>query len=100
MTVSSVTGAGTSTASSSPKTGFGALGATDFLKMLTAQLKNQDPTAPTDNAAMVAQLAQFSTLSNSTEMAASLKTIADKLDTVIGVLGKTAAAPTSTTPTA
>ena len=35
---------------------------TRFLKLLTAQLKNQDPTAPMDNAQMTSQLAQISTV--------------------------------------
>lgn len=42
--------------------GSDSLGENDFLKLLLAQLANQDPTAPTDNQAFVAQLAQFSTL--------------------------------------
>ncbi|MBK7642624.1 MAG: flagellar biosynthesis protein FlgD [Planctomycetes bacterium] len=33
-----------------------------FTKMLVAQMQNQDPMAPQDNQAMVAQLAQFSSL--------------------------------------
>jgi flagellar basal-body rod modification protein FlgD len=32
----------------------------DFLKLLTVQLTNQDPTAPMDPTAMVSQLAQLS----------------------------------------
>ena len=35
----------------------------DFLKLLTAQLKNQDPLNPVSNSDFTAQLAQFSTLS-------------------------------------
>ena len=43
-------------------TGSNALGKNEFLKILTAQLANQDPTAPMDSNAFVAQLAQFSAL--------------------------------------
>ena len=35
----------------------------DFLKLLTAQLRNQDPLNPVSNSDFTAQLAQFSTLS-------------------------------------
>jgi flagellar basal-body rod modification protein FlgD len=38
------------------------LGKNDFLKLLTAQLQNQDPLKPQDNSAFVAELAQFSNL--------------------------------------
>ncbi|WP_375396737.1 flagellar hook assembly protein FlgD [uncultured Sphingomonas sp.] len=55
------------------------LGQADFLKLMTAQLQNQDPFAPVDNTQMVAQMAQFSSLSGISEMNTTLKTIADKL---------------------
>ncbi|HVR61067.1 MAG TPA: flagellar hook assembly protein FlgD [Polyangia bacterium] len=42
--------------------GNAALGEGDFLKLLMAQLQNQDPTAPQDDTQMIAQLAQFSAL--------------------------------------
>jgi flagellar basal-body rod modification protein FlgD len=35
----------------------------EFLQLMVAQLKAQDPMSPTDNGQMLAQLAQFSTLS-------------------------------------
>lgn len=38
------------------------LGKDDFLKLMIAQLQNQDPLNPMDNQAFVAQLAQFSNL--------------------------------------
>lgn len=71
--------AATTTAAKTAKSGWDSLGAGDFLKLLTAQLQNQDPTQPTDNIQMVTQLAQFSSLSNSAEMSSTLKTISDQL---------------------
>ncbi len=55
------------------------LGQNDFLKLLTAQMQNQDPFDPVDNTQMVAQMAQFSSLAGITEMSSNLKAIADKL---------------------
>ncbi len=55
------------------------LGQADFLKLMTAQLNNQDPFAPVDNTQMVAQMAQFSSLAGISEMSTTLKAISDKL---------------------
>ncbi len=38
------------------------MGQSDFLALMIAQMKNQDPFAPVDNTQMVAQMAQFSSL--------------------------------------
>ncbi|MGK6318438.1 flagellar hook assembly protein FlgD [Sphingomonas sp. DT-204] len=56
------------------------LGQADFLKLMTAQMQNQDPFDPVDNTQMVAQMAQFSSLAGITEMSTTLKSIADKLN--------------------
>lgn len=65
----------------------------DFLSLMTAQLKNQDPFAPVDNTQMVAQMAQFSSLSGITEMNTTLKSISSQLGSgslndAIGYVGK------------
>ncbi|MDP1824554.1 MAG: flagellar hook capping FlgD N-terminal domain-containing protein [Archangium sp.] len=57
--LSSTTGAPPSSAAA---TGSRALGKNEFLKLLTTQLANQDPLAPTDNQAFIAQLAQFASV--------------------------------------
>jgi flagellar basal-body rod modification protein FlgD len=59
--ISTVGGASTSTSSGSvDKTK--QLGKQDFLKLLLAQLQNQDPMKPMDDSQMIAQMAQFSAL--------------------------------------
>jgi flagellar basal-body rod modification protein FlgD len=59
------------------------LGQADFLALMTAQLKNQDPTKPVDNSEYVTQLAQLSTVTGISETNVDLKAIAAKLDTLI-----------------
>jgi flagellar basal-body rod modification protein FlgD len=82
------------TTTDTSKLGKTSMDQSDFLTLMTAQLKNQDPFAPVDNTQMVAQMAQFSSLSGITEMNTTLKAIADKLagtslGDAIGYVGKT-----------
>ena len=56
-----------------------AMGQTAFLKLFTTQLTNQDPTDPVKNEAFVAQLAQFSQLEATTNMAKSLSNFTDTM---------------------
>lgn len=72
-----------------------ALGKNEFLKLLTAQLQQQDPTQPMDSTAFVAQLAQFSSLEQMnnvndtlTQMLASQGTALQT--TAASMVGKTA----------
>ena len=56
------------------------LGQRDFIRLLTAQLRQQDPTEPVDNKEMIAQMAQFSSLSGIENINATLKAISAQLE--------------------
>jgi flagellar basal-body rod modification protein FlgD len=55
----------TTTQDTTPKSSVGDLDYNAFLKLLIAQLKNQDPTQPMDSTDFVAQLATFSQVEQS-----------------------------------
>ena len=55
------------------------LGQSDFLKLMTTQLQNQDPFAPMENGDFIAQMAQFSTVTGIAEMGESLKSLSSQL---------------------
>ncbi len=70
------TATGASMATGKTKT---TLDQSDFLTLLTTQLKNQDPFEPMDNTQMVAQMAQFSSVAGISEMNKTLTGVATKL---------------------
>jgi flagellar basal-body rod modification protein FlgD len=55
------------------------LGQDAFLKLMIAQLKNQDPTKPADPTEFLGQLAQFSTVSGIQDMRDSISSLSDAL---------------------
>ena len=52
-----------------------------FLTMLTAQLQNQDPTNPMDNAQITSQMAQLSTVDGVNQMSSTLQALTDSMQT-------------------
>ena len=52
-----------------------------FLTMLTAQLQNQDPTNPMDNAQITSQMAQLSTVDGVSQMNTTLQALTDSMQT-------------------
>jgi flagellar basal-body rod modification protein FlgD len=90
--------AATATASTA---GTGQIDQAGFLKLLTTQMTNQDPTAPMDTNTMVQQLAEMSTVSGITEMNTSLKSVAteltgNRIGDAASWIGKAALLPSST----
>lgn len=67
------------------------LGKDDFLKLLITQLSHQDPTKPTDNTQMIAQMAQFSSLEQMTNMNQEFGKLNQMLNSssAINTIGKT-----------
>ena len=66
------------------------LGKDDFLKLLLTQLSNQDPTRPMENTEFIAQMAQFSSLEQMTNMSTEFAKLANMLNSneAVSLLGK------------
>lgn len=66
------------------------LGKDDFLKLLLTQLSNQDPTKPMENTEFIAQMAQFSSLEQMTNMSTEFAKLANMLNSneAVSLLGK------------
>ena len=73
------------------KTTSQSLGKDDFLKLLIVQMQNQDPTDPMDNTEFIAQMAEFSTLEQMTNMNSNFDKLSSVLtsNSALGTIGKT-----------
>jgi flagellar basal-body rod modification protein FlgD len=60
-------------------TGGTAMNQLDFLNLMMQQLKNQDPTKPMDESAIMGQLAQFGTVSGITQLNTSFSNLSTQL---------------------
>lgn len=74
-----------------------------FLKLLTAQISNQDPLKPMDSTQFVSQLAQLSQVEQSVQTNSNLETIAAKLSSVgamadVQLIGHEVTVPTDALP--
>jgi flagellar basal-body rod modification protein FlgD len=80
----------TQAAASSAGTDKTVLGKDDFLKLLITQLQNQDPTQPMDDTQTVAQMAQFSSLEQMTQLNDSFTKFsqAQAMGTYSNIIGK------------
>lgn len=85
ISIASASGIASSSATNS-------IGIEDFLKILTAQLNNQNPLKPVENEQFVAQIAQFATLDQSRQLNMKIDSLLDIQSATqsVGLIGKTA----------
>jgi len=98
MAIDPVTGATSTTTTSSPSNSTAGQAAEkasidydSFLKLLIAQMKNQDPTDPMDASEQISQLATFSQVEQSIQMNSNLETLitGNALTNASSYIGKT-----------
>ncbi|GGP24785.1 flagellar hook assembly protein FlgD [Silvimonas amylolytica] len=88
------------TSSSSGASGSAQAMQDQFMKLLVAQLQNQDPTNPMDNSQMTSQLAQISTVSGLQQLNSTMNTMSSLFNSSqalqsASLIGKQVMAPTS-----
>jgi flagellar basal-body rod modification protein FlgD len=100
MLVTSTTAAGTSAPTTTNAAAHSStVDYNSFLQLLVTQLKNQDPTAPTDSTAFMSQLASFSNVEQSVQMNTKFDSLLQisQLSQADGMIGRTASSTDGTT---
>jgi flagellar basal-body rod modification protein FlgD len=86
MTLISASGATTTAPTAAPINAGASLGQNDFLLLLVAQLKYQDPMKPADSGQFMGEMAQFSTVQGVTSMGSTLDSMSKSSDISRGVM--------------
>lgn len=88
MAVTGVSGVSSTTATSAAKA---SVDYQSFLKLLVAEMKNQDPTQPMDSTQYIAQLASFSQVEQSIQVNSKLDSLLQlsQLSQASSIIGKT-----------
>ena len=88
-------GSGSSTSStsssSSAANGFGSLKLDDFMKMLLAELQNQDPLSPMDASQMLTQIGQITQVGSTQQLTSTLNSVllGQNVNNATSLIGKT-----------
>ena len=84
-------GGATSATTTTPTAPGSTLGKDDFLKLFVTQLQHQDPMNPSDNSQFMAQMAQFSTLEQITNLsnATTQMVFSNQVTQSVGLIGHT-----------
>lgn len=92
MVVDSVNAARSTTSTSSSSTASPTVSYNDFLQLLIAQMRNQDPTSPTDMSQYMSQFAQLSSVEQAIQTNTKLDTLlsTSALSQAEGLIGRTA----------
>lgn len=93
INLNGLTGSGVSRSDSSDKAP-GEVGQEDFLKLMVAQLQNQDPFSPMENGEFLAQIAQFTTATGIQDLQQSFNRFSQNMATeqalqAAGLVGRT-----------
>jgi flagellar basal-body rod modification protein FlgD len=88
-TTAATTPTATASATAASSAAGGTLGKDQFLRLLTTQLQHQDPMSPLDDMSFIGQMAQFSALEQTTNMAEALDRygLSQQVAQSIGLLG-------------